>query len=76
MGMLRLLVPVRRFVCLSISQLLLVCLGFVFLLATTEFAEMIRGTFIRSLSTLVVSLSPTPSCSSTVSRCHISQWAH
>lgn len=74
--MLQLLVPVRRFVCLPVSQLLLVCLGFVFLLATTEFAEMIRGTFIRSLSALVIPLSPTSSCSSTVSRRHISQWAH
>lgn len=64
--MLSLVAPVRRFVSLTISQLLLVWLGFVLLLATTKSAKVMRGTFIRSFSTLVLSLSPTSSCSTVV----------
>lgn len=69
-----LLAPVRRFVSLAISQLLLVWLGFVLLLATTKSAEVMRGTFIRSLSTLVLCLSPTSSCSTTVRGSQIPKW--
>lgn len=74
MEVLRLVAPVGRFVSLAISQLLLVWLGFVFLLAATKSAEVMRGTFIRSFSTLVISLSPTSSCSTAVSGCQVSEW--
>lgn len=54
MEVLRLVAPVRRFVSLAISQLLLVWLRFVLLLATTKSAKVMRGTFIRSFSILVI----------------------
>lgn len=74
MEVLCLVAPVRRFVSLAVSQLLLVWLGFVLLLATTKSAEVMRGTFVRSFSSLVLSLSTTSSCSTTVSGCQVSQW--
>lgn len=74
MEVLCLVAPVRRFVSFAISQLLLVWLGFVLLLATAKSAEVIRGTFIRSFSTLIISLSPPSSCSTTVRGCQICQW--
>lgn len=74
MEVLRLVAPIRRFVSLAISQLLLVWLGFVLLLATTKPAEVMRGTFVRPFSTLVIGLSPTSSCSTAVSGCEVSQW--
>lgn len=70
----RLVAPVRRLVGLAVSQLLLVRLGFVLLLATTKSAEMMRGTFIRSFSTLIIRLPPTPSCSTTVRGRQVPQW--
>lgn len=74
MEVLRLGAPVRWLVGLAISELLLVRLGFVLLLATTKSAEVMRRTFIRPFSTLVLSLSATSSCSTTVSGRQVSQW--
>lgn len=76
MEVLRLVAPVWRFVSLAISQLLLVWLGLVLLLATTKSAEVMSWAFISSFSTLVLSLSPTSSCSTTVSGCQVSQWSN
>lgn len=72
MEVLSLVAPVRRFVGLTVPQLLLVQLRFVLLLATTKSTKL---TFIRRFSTLLLSLSCTSACSTTVSTRQVPQWA-
>lgn len=75
MRVLHVVAPVGRLVCLAEAQLLLVQLGFLLLLAATKPAKVMRGTFIGSFSTLVISFSATSSCPTAVGCCEVTQWS-